>query len=149
MAILTSSMPPTTGGPHDMVFDLGGTNSLSTELAQSSSVMVWGMVLPPQLIWLVNEGPGRSASKGLAVSMHCFSLQSLALFAGFGTTRYAPTFHTAFVAMVGHSLVADELVSDHQEGLTLRLDITLPSWKHVHHCCYGSRLSTFMAPTLS
>ena len=64
------------------------------------------------------------------------------------TLCYASTFHAAFVAMVDHSLVADELVSDHQEGLTLRLDITLPSWKHVHHSCYGSRLSTFMSPTL-
>ena len=90
MAILTSSMPPTTGGPHDAAFDLEGTDSLSTELALSSSVMVWGMVLPPPLIWLVNEGPGRSASKGLAVSM-----QSLAFFPGFGKTRYASTFHAS------------------------------------------------------
>ena len=111
--------------------------------------MVWGMALPTPLIWLVNEGPGRFASKGSAVSMHCFSVQSLAFFAGFGKTRYASTFHAAFVAMVDHSLVANELVSDHQEGLTLRLDITLPSWKHnVYHCCHGSRLSAFMSPTL-
>ena len=90
-----------------MVLDLEGTNSLSTELALSSSVMVWGMVLPPPLTWLVNEGPGRSASKGLAVSMHCFSAQSLAFFAGFGKTCYASTLHAAFAAMVDHSLLAD------------------------------------------
>ena len=99
------------------------------------------------LIWFVNKGLGRSASKGLAVSIHCLGIQSLAFFAGFGKTRYGATFDAAFVAIVDHSLVADELVSDHQGGLTLRLDTTLPSGKHVQHCCYGSPCSTFMCWT--
>ena len=119
MAILTVSTPPTTGGHHDAVFHLDVANSLSTELAQlalGSLVFVRGMVSPMLLIWLVNEGFGRSASKGLAVSIHCFGIQSLAFFAGFGKTRCGGTFGAAFVAIVDHSLVAEKLASDHQGG---------------------------------